>query len=77
MPNTRSIMQIKKQCINWVWWHMAVISALGRQKQEDLKIKDSMGYTRSCLKKTKNSPSMVVNVCNPNYSNGRDQEITV
>jgi hypothetical protein len=39
---------------SWVWWHMSVISALGRLQQEDHQVEASLGYTvRHCLKKKK------------------------
>jgi hypothetical protein len=37
-----------------VVWHMLTIPALKRQRQEDFKLKASLGYTASpCLKKQK------------------------
>jgi hypothetical protein len=35
-----------------VWWHMHVIPALGKERQEDCELEVSLGYTaNSCLKK--------------------------
>jgi hypothetical protein len=37
-----------------MWWSIAIISAPGRQRQEDLKFEDSLGYTvRLCHKNDK------------------------
>jgi hypothetical protein len=41
--------------VSQTWWHMPIIPALGRLKQEDHKFEASLGYiVRSCLKKKKN-----------------------
>jgi hypothetical protein len=35
---------------SWAWWHMPVIQALGRLRQEDHEFKDSLGcIARLCL----------------------------
>jgi hypothetical protein len=37
-----------------LWWHLPVIPALGRLRQEELEFEASLDYTaRSCLKKLK------------------------
>jgi hypothetical protein len=39
-----------------VWWHISVIPAFGRLKQEDHEFEDSLGYiVRTCLLKKRNS----------------------
>jgi hypothetical protein len=36
----------------WEWWYTPVIPELRKARQEDFKVKDSLGYImRSCLKK--------------------------
>jgi hypothetical protein len=36
------------------WWHIPVIPALGRQRQEDGVFETSLGYnSKTCLKETK------------------------
>jgi hypothetical protein len=38
------------------WWHMTVIPALGRLRQDDHEVKDSLVYiVRPCLKKKKDN----------------------
>lgn len=40
--------------MSWVWWHTSVImSVSGRLRQEDCKLKGSLGYMKLCLKKKK------------------------
>jgi hypothetical protein len=37
-----------------MWWHMPIILALGRLRQEDFKFETRLSYiARSCLKKKK------------------------
>lgn len=31
--------------LNWTWWHIATISALGMLRQEDEEFNDSLGYS--------------------------------
>jgi hypothetical protein len=42
---TRRMILIKILISSWLWWHVPVISALGRQKQEDHEFKFSWNYT--------------------------------
>jgi hypothetical protein len=35
--------QKKKKRLNWVWWHIPVIPALWRLKQEDCEFKEHLG----------------------------------
>jgi hypothetical protein len=46
---------MNKENDSWAWWYMPVTLTPGRLRQEDLKFKISLGYTRRpCLKnKTK------------------------
>jgi hypothetical protein len=45
-----------KEAPGWVWWHISVIPAFGRLKQEDHEFEDSLGYiVRTCLLKKRNS----------------------
>lgn len=42
----------KKKDWNWAWWHILVITAHGRLRQEELKFRASKGYrVRPCLRK--------------------------
>jgi hypothetical protein len=46
---------VQKFLNGWVWWHVLVIPALRRQRQEDAKFEASPGYmVRPCLKIIKN-----------------------
>jgi hypothetical protein len=33
--------------LNWEWWHLPVVSACRKEKQEDQKFKAILGYTES------------------------------
>jgi hypothetical protein len=75
--------QHKKHISNPAWWFTPVISTLGRWRQKDCKFQTSLGYVmRHCLlkkkkKKGKLGPGMVVHICNPSCSGGRNGKIAV
>jgi hypothetical protein len=43
---------LNKDTLDWVWWCIFVILALGRLRQEDVEFKANLGYiVRTCFKK--------------------------
>lgn len=38
---------LKNKSRSWVWWHVSVIPALGKLRQKDQAVKDSLGYLAS------------------------------
>jgi hypothetical protein len=48
------MLEIKGVFLNWVWWLLSVIAALGRLRQENHEFKANLVYIeRSYLRKTK------------------------
>jgi hypothetical protein len=48
---------VKTWDINWAWWFIPVIPALGRLRWEDHKFETSLDYrVRSCVKNNKRPP---------------------
>jgi hypothetical protein len=42
---------LSKESLSWAWWHTPITPALGRLRQEDLKVEASLGYIVSGKKK--------------------------